>query len=101
MQKIKLAEALLRRKELAAKVAQLTPLNKGDFFEKKIMRKQITESIDEIMADMPKMGPVEFTREFDHYASELRKIDAAIQQANWMTEVEVGDKAMANFADLK
>lgn len=88
---MKIAEALLMRKQLAQKVEQLAPLKTaGDngVFAEKIERVNVSETVDEVKLQIPKVELKEVTKEYDHYASELRKIDAAIQQANWKYDVE-------------
>jgi len=88
---MKIAEALLLRKQLAQKVEQLAPLKTaGDngVFEEKVERMNVSDTVDEVKLTIPKVELKEITKEYDHYAGELRKIDAAIQQANWKYEVE-------------
>lgn len=88
---MKLAEALLLRKQLSGKVAQLQPLKfQGDqgLFDTKIKRTPTSQSVDEVTIHTPRITMEEFTKEFDMYATELRKIDAAIQKANWSFDVE-------------
>ncbi len=97
MAQVKLAEALLRRKELQEKVDRMRSLTTKDLYEVKAQRRQVTENIDDIVAQVPKITFAEFTRAFDHYAKRLRLVDAVIQQANWNTEVEVGDKVMVDY----
>lgn len=83
---MKLAEALLLRKHLAQKVEQLKPIKlhgDGGIFEIKTQRKYVSDNIDEIVFQIPKVTMAEVTKTFDLYASELRKLDAAIQEANW------------------
>jgi glycerol-3-phosphate dehydrogenase len=95
--KIKLAEALLRRKELQGKVDMLKQIKDKDIFEVKAQRKQVTENIDDIVAAVPKLTASQVTAEFDFYARQLRLVDAAIQQANWTIEVEIGDTVMGDY----
>jgi len=95
--KIKLAEALLRRKELQGKVDILKQIKDKDLFEVKAQRKQVTENIDDIVAAVPKLTASQVTAEFDFYARQLRLVDAAIQQANWTVEVEIGDTVMGDY----
>ena len=79
---MKIAEGLLLRKQLEQKVRQLEPLKlQGDkgLFEVKTMRKSVNENVDELSIQAPKITLAEITKEFDLYASELRKIDTAIQ----------------------
>lgn len=86
---IKLAEALLRRKELEAKVKQLHPINANkQLFEVKAQRVKVTDALDDIVATVPKVNISQITEEYDFYSSQLRKIDSVIQQANWTTLVE-------------
>lgn len=95
--KIKLAEALLRRKELQDKVDILKHIKDKDIFEVKYQRKAVNDTIDDIVAQVPKMTASQVTAEFDFYARQLRLVDAAIQQANWTVEVEVGDTVMGDY----
>ena len=94
MSKIALAEALLRRKELAGKVAQLSQLDNRELFEVKAERRKVTDSLDDIVARVPKLTAAEVTAEYDYYARALRRIDAVIQRANWETQVEVDNSMM-------
>lgn len=90
---MKIAEALLLRKHLAQKVDQLKTIKlqgEGGIFEVKFNRKSVSvgqEAIDEIVAQVPKVTMKEVTKEFDLYASELRKLDTSIQQANWQFDI--------------
>jgi hypothetical protein len=96
---MKIAEALLLRKQLEGKVAQLTPIKQvGDagLFEIKIERKQVNDNVDEVKFQVPKVTMAEVTREYDHYAAELRKIDTAIQKANWQFDVDYSEKQRPN-----
>lgn len=88
---MKLAEALLRRKELDAKVKILAAFKQAQFFETKVVRKNVTDNIDDITATVPKLDAGQVTAEYDFYARQLRLIDAAIQQANWTTDLAVAD----------
>jgi ABC-type metal ion transport system substrate-binding protein len=94
-----LAELLLRRKELQNKVDALKALDKRDLFEIKVDRKAAHEGVDDIVAAVPKMTMAEFTAGLDFYANRLRLVDAAIQRANWETNVEVDDKVWAEFRE--
>lgn len=95
--KIKLAEALLRRKELQSKVDVLKQIQDKALFEVKAQRKQVTDNIDDIVAMVPKLTASQVTAEYDWHARQLRLVDAAIQQANWTCEIEVQDTVMADF----
>lgn len=92
---MKLAEALLLRKHLAAKVKTLEPIKingEQGLFEVKFQRKPVnsdtSHAVDEIVAQVPKVSFKDFTKEYDLYASELRKLDGKIQEANWKFDVE-------------
>lgn len=88
---MKVAEALLLRKQLAGKVQQLEPLKvAGDngVFDTKIERVNVNDTVDELKVQVPKVELSEITKEYDYYASELRKLDASIQKANWENEVD-------------
>jgi len=66
-------------------------------FEVKFQRKAVNDTIDDIVAQVPKLTASQVTAEFDFYARQLRLVDAAIQQANWTVEVEVGDTVMGDY----
>jgi hypothetical protein len=97
--KVKLAEALLRRKELQGKVDVLKHIKDRDLFEVKARRQAVAEGIDDIVAQVPKLAAGQVTKEYDWHARQLRLIDAAIQQANWTCEIEVHDESMADFSE--
>lgn len=86
-----LAEALLHRKELSAKVEQLKELKTRDIFNTRVSRRGVSEGVDEIIAQVPYMTAGQVTHEYDWHSRQLRLLDAAIQQANWGTKIEVGD----------
>lgn len=96
--KIKLAEALLRRKELSEKLEVVKRLKDNQaFYEVRANRVKVTEGIDEISANFPKLTASQVTAEFDYVAKQLRLVDALIQQANWTTELEVDPMVMEAF----
>ncbi len=99
--KIKLAEALLRRKELNEKVDQLRKINVEGLFDVKVRRQNVTESVDDVTASVPKITLSQVTAGFDYYAKQLRLVDATIQQANWTTEIEVAGDVMKDFVESK
>jgi len=88
---MKIAEALVLRKHLEAKVKQLEPLKiNGDngLFELKTERTNVTDSVDEVKLQIPKVELKDVTKEYDTYSKALRELDTAIQKANWTAEVE-------------
>lgn len=85
---MKLADALLRRKELQQKVDQIKSIKDKDLFEFKFARKQVNENLDDIQAQVPKCTLSQVTKEYDYYANKLRLVDAAIQQLNWTVDIE-------------
>ena len=91
---MKIAEALLRRKELAQKVDQLFQVKKADVYTVIAKRVSVSDGIDDLTAQIPKFTASQVTAEYDFYARQLRLIDAAIQRANWTTDVEVDDSAV-------
>lgn len=97
--KIKLAEALLRRKELNDKVAVLKNIKLNALFEVTGKRSKITDGIDDIVLQVPKLTASQVTRELDWHSRQLRLIDAVIQQANWVTEVTVDKDTMAEYVE--
>ena len=101
MKKIKLAEALLRRKELQEKVDRLRTVRDSDMCVLKVRRVSASEGIDEITASVPQVSVSQVTQAFDFNARQLRRVDAAIQQANWNTEVELADDALVDFLETE
>ena len=93
---MKLAEALLRRKELQHKVDRIDSIKEKDIFDIKVQRKQVHEGIDDVIARVPKLKLAEVTQEYDFYAKRLRLVDAAIQQANWTTEMDLLDSCVSD-----
>jgi hypothetical protein len=95
--KIALAEALLRRKELSEKVGLLKQVNDRALYEVKAKRVRVTDDIDDVVASVPKLTASQVTQEHDWHARQLRRVDAAIQQANWSTQIDVDDEVMRDF----
>lgn len=86
---MKLADALLRRKELQQKVDQVRSVKDKDVFEFVFERKQVNDNLDDIKARVPHLTLKQVTKEYDYYANKLRLVDAAIQQLNWTTDITV------------
>ncbi len=99
MAKIKLAEALLRRKELQEHVDRLSAINREGLFDIKVTRKPAHEGVDDVVAQVPKVSMDQVTHCYNSHARALREVDAVIQQANWATEVEVPDEALKEYVD--
>ena len=95
---MKLADALLRRKELQQKVDQLKSIKVADVFEHKVVRRQINNEVDDVTADVAKLEANQVTHEYDYYANKLRLIDAAIQQLNWTTDITVMDDVWIDYS---
>ena len=96
---MKLADALLRRKELQQKVDQVRGIKDRDVFEFKFERKQVNDSVDDIQAAVPKLDLSQVTKEYDYYANKLRLIDAAIQQLNWTTDIQVDGTVWKDYVE--
>ena len=96
---MKLAEALLLRKDLQQKVDRLKVINNQDLFEFKMQRQPVGDGIDDIKAQVPKIAFQQFTHCYDWHAKQLRRIDAAIQQANWAVEVENVEDVAQDYVD--
>jgi len=84
------------RKQLEAKVKQLEPIKlQGErgLFETKVKRVQVGDNsnVDELRVEVPKVDLKEVTAEYDKYATALRKLDAAIQKANWEYDLDFSD----------
>ena len=87
---MKLAEALVMRKHLDAKVKQLEPLKlQGErgLFEVQTQRRSVNENVDEVVTQIPKITLKELTEEYDKYSKALRQLDTAIQQTNWTADL--------------
>lgn len=96
---IKLAEALLRRKELQGKVDVLKTIRDKDLFEVKARRQPVADGLDDVVAQVPKLTASQVTREYDWHARQLRLVDAAIQQANWTFAIRVDDTTMQDYKE--
>lgn len=94
---MKLADALLRRKELEEKVKLLKQFKSSDFFETKYQRRALSDQVDDITAMVPKLEVNQVTAELDFYQHRLRLIDAAIQQTNWTVDIPVEDKVWVDY----
>ncbi len=99
MKKIKLAEALLRRKELQEKVDRLRKIDMKEAYETKTGRGAVTEGFNDMIAEVCKVSFQQFTHCFDWHARQLRMIDSYIQQQNWTCELEVEDEVMGAYVD--
>jgi len=100
---MKLAEALILRKQLVQKIGQLNPLKEQadqGFFKDTVTRIKATDPIpgaehgsieqvgaDEVTQKTCLITPDSIYKSFDEHATALRKLDAAIQQANWQTDI--------------
>lgn len=95
---IKLAEALLRRKELAEKLNVLRHFKDNHaFYEVRGQRVKVTEGLEDINVNYPKLDASQVTAEFDFVAKQLRLVDALIQQANWTTVLPVDPMVMEAY----
>ena len=92
-----LAEALLRRKELQQKLDVLRQIDSKALYETRARRIKVTDSVDDVVADVPKLTASEVTREYDFYAKQLRHVDAAIQQCNWGTKLMVPSDVLSDY----
>jgi len=88
---MKLAQALLLRKQLEAEVKRLEPIRiqwANGLLETKVERRSVSDTVDNVTVTTPKITFEDFTREYSKKATQLRKLDAAIQQANWQYDVD-------------
>src|ERR1700755_2054857 len=88
---MKVADALVLRKHLEAKVKQLEPLytqGQKSLFELKTERVNVSGEVDEVRMQIPKVELKDITAEYDKYSKALRQLDTAIQAANWANEVD-------------
>jgi hypothetical protein len=99
MKAIKLAEALLRRKELNQKVDILSKIKENQLvYQIRAQRIKVTDGLEDLHADYPKLELNQVTAEYDFYARALRLVDAAIQNANWTCELNLDDSALADYS---
>lgn len=99
---VTLAEALLRRKELQAKVEILKKFKDTQlYYEIRGQRTKVTEGLEDLNANYPKLECGQVTREYDWHARQLRLVDAAIQQANWTSKIAVEESVMADYKESK
>lgn len=101
---MKIAEGLLLRKQLEAKVQQLQPLKvNGDngVFETKVQRVKVSDEVDEARIQIPKLTVADITKTYDHYASQLRKLDASIQKANWNFDLDFKEESEPKVEETK
>lgn len=95
---IKLAEALLRRKELAEKLNIVRQIKDTQLiYQIRNKRIQVTEQIESLDVDFPKLELSQVTAEYDFIAKQLRLVDALIQQANWTTVLPVDPMVMEAY----
>lgn len=95
---MKVAEALVLRKHLEAKVKQLEPLKvngENGLFEMKTERRNINDNVDEVKMQVPKVKLEDITKEYDKYSKALRQLDTKIQEANWTNEIEFDESSLA------
>lgn len=97
MKTIKLAQALLKRKELQEKVDQLRKIREEDWTEIRTGRVKVSDGVDQFTASVPKVPLSKLTAGYDWYAKRLREIDGLIQQANWSTEIELEDPTILDY----
>lgn len=97
---VKLAEALLRRKELEAKVKQLAAIKQNLLVDTKVMRVKVADGFDDMTIAYNRVSPSEVTAEFDFYSRQLRHCDAAIQQMNWTVTIDSSDSFMKDFTPI-
>jgi len=96
---IKLAEALLRRKELAEKVNILRHFKDNQlYYEVRGQRVPIDKGIEDLNMNVPKLTASQVTAEYDFVAKQMRLIDAKIQHINWTCDVEVDPMLMSDYA---
>ena len=78
-------------------IDQLHNIRQSDMAELKVKRVNVADGIDEVTAMVPQVTVAQVTKAYDWHARQLRLVDAAIQQANWVTEIELNDTVMQDF----
>lgn len=85
---MKLAEALLVRKDLQAKIDRMGDIAPRELYEVATKRGKNEDGFQDMIAQVPKISYQQFVHAYDWHARQLRLVDAAIQQANWTTDIE-------------
>ena len=85
---MKLAKALLLRKELQGKVDRLKAIDTKAMFETKTGGSPCQDGFNDMIAEVSKVSFQQFTHCYDWHAKQLRLVDALIQEANWTAEVD-------------
>lgn len=89
---MKIAEALLLRKNLEQKLGRLEVFKEADLYEVKTERKQVKEGeIEEIKTKVPKLSLKDVMEEYNKVSKKVRQLDASIQKANWDCSVTLPD----------
>lgn len=96
-----LAECLLRRKELQDKLISVERIKTMDLFEVKVSRMKVSDSIDDVTVQTPKLEYNQVVAEYNHISKQLRMIDAIIQRTNWTTEINDADELFIDFEERK
>ena len=92
MKEMKVAEALLLRKNYEQKLSRLEIFKDAELYEVKTSRKQIKEGeIEEITTKAPRLSLKEVMEEYNNLSKRIRQLDASIQKANWDNSVELPD----------
>jgi hypothetical protein len=99
---VKLAEALLRRKELQQKVELLKKIKDTQLvYEVRGQRVKVTDGLEEMNANFPKLTASQVTAEYDFAARQLRLVDSAIQHTNWTADVTLDQIVMQDYVEKK
>lgn len=94
----KLAECLLRRKELQQKLDRMSTINRKELFQTEVQRVRVADGFDDIHVKSPVVKFEDFDAEYNYYAKQLRLVDAAIQHTNWTVDVENVDGCFDDYA---
>ena len=99
---IKLAEALLRRKELSEKINILRHFKDNQlYYEVRGQRVAVDKGIEDLNMNIPKLTASQVTAEYDFYARQLRLIDGHIQHLNWVTPMpDNAHECMTDYTPL-
>ncbi len=95
----KVANLLLRRKELQDKVDTLKSVNVPDWWETKVKRVNVSDTIDDVRLQIPLLEVRQITAALDWHSKQLRLVDAAIQQSNWTAEIELPEDVMQDYVE--
>tara|TARA_R100001163_G_C4997272_1_gene147735 strand:- start:416 stop:736 length:321 start_codon:yes stop_codon:yes gene_type:complete len=94
---VPLAELLIRRNDLKDKLERVKPLTNRDLYGQKVQRISVSDSVDEVTVQVPRLSYDEIDGNWNHISRQLRKVDALIQRTNWETQVAIDPELLQDY----